>query len=90
MCCNSDLRLSDKAEPVKYIKTLVIKEKHIGRLFILDKPCQRSYSKKQEEKVMNIKDFSYIVAVAEYGSYSKAAEALYLSQPWLSAYIHGL
>lgn len=39
---------------------------------------------------MNIKDFSYIVAVAEYGSYSKAAEALYLSQPSLSAYIHGL
>lgn len=39
---------------------------------------------------MNIKDFSYIAAVVEYGSYSKAAEALYLSQPSLSAYIHGL
>lgn len=39
---------------------------------------------------MNIKDFSYIVAVVEYCSYSKAAEALYLSQPSLSAYIHGL
>ncbi len=39
---------------------------------------------------MNIKDFSYVAAVVEYGSYSKAAEALYLSQPSLSAYIRGL
>lgn len=39
---------------------------------------------------MNIKDFSYIAAVVDYGSYSKAAEALYLSQPSLSAYIRGL
>lgn len=39
---------------------------------------------------MNIKDFSYIAAVVDHGSYSKAAEALYLSQPSLSAYIRGL
>jgi len=45
---------------------------------------------KEEEIAMNIKDFSYIAAVVEYGSYSKAAEALYLSQPSLSAYIRGL
>ena len=36
---------------------------------------------------MNIKDFSYIVAVVNHGSFSRAAEALYLSQPSLSAMI---
>ena len=39
---------------------------------------------------MNIKDYSYIVAVVDHGSFSKAAEALYLSQPSLSAYVHNL
>ena len=39
---------------------------------------------------MNIKDFNYIAAVVDYGSYSKAAEALFLSQPSLSAYIRNL
>lgn len=39
---------------------------------------------------MNIKDFSYIVAVVDCGSYSRAAEALFLSQPSLSAYIRNL
>lgn len=39
---------------------------------------------------MNVKDFSYIVAVVDHGSYSRAAEALFLSQPSLSAYIKNL
>lgn len=39
---------------------------------------------------MNIKDFTYITAVVDCGSYSKAAEALYISQPSLSAYIRNL
>lgn len=39
---------------------------------------------------MNIKDYCYIVAVVDHGSFSKAAHALFLSQPSLSAYIHNL
>ena len=39
---------------------------------------------------MNIKDFRYVIAVVDCGSYSRAAEALYISQPSLSAYIHNL
>jgi DNA-binding transcriptional LysR family regulator len=39
---------------------------------------------------MNIKDFTYITAIVDCGSYSKAAEALYISQPSLSAYIRNL
>lgn len=39
---------------------------------------------------MNIKDYSYIVAVVDHGSFSKAAKQLFLSQPSLSAYIHNL
>lgn len=39
---------------------------------------------------MNIKDYNYIVAVVDHGSFSRAAEALFLSQPSLSAYIHNL
>ncbi len=39
---------------------------------------------------MNIKDYSYIVSVVDHGSFSKAAQSLFLSQPSLSAYIHNL
>jgi len=39
---------------------------------------------------MNIKDYSYIVSVVDHGSFSSAAQALFLSQPSLSAYIHNL
>ncbi len=39
---------------------------------------------------MNIKDFNYIVAVVDYGSFSRAAEALFLSQPSLSAFIRNI
>lgn len=37
-----------------------------------------------------LKELSYIIAVAEYGSVSKAAEALFISQPSLSRYIKDL
>lgn len=39
---------------------------------------------------MNIKDFKYIVAVVDCGSYSKAADMLFLSQPSLSTYVRNL
>lgn len=39
---------------------------------------------------MLIREFSYILSIIEWGSYSKAAKALYISQPALSAYIHKL
>ena len=39
---------------------------------------------------MEIREYSYILAVAECGSVSKAAEKLFISQPSLSAYIKNL
>ncbi len=37
-----------------------------------------------------LKEMSYVIAVAEYGNVSKAAEALFISQPSLSRYIKDL
>ena len=39
---------------------------------------------------MNEKDFQYILTVAQCGSFSRAAETLYVSQPSLSRYISTL
>lgn len=39
---------------------------------------------------MDIREFSYILEVVKYGNYSKAAEALHVSQPSLSMYIKNL
>ena len=35
----------------------------------------------------NVRDFEYITAIAQYGSISKASEALFLSQPTLSKFL---
>lgn len=35
----------------------------------------------------NVRDFEYITEIARYGSISKAAEALYLSQPTLTKFL---
>ena len=39
---------------------------------------------------MDIKEYSYILAVVECGSISKAAKKLYISQPSLTTYINNL
>ncbi len=39
---------------------------------------------------MNLKDIDYVLALAQYGNFTKAANALYISQPALSKYIHNL
>ena len=39
---------------------------------------------------MNDKDYRYVVAIARHRSFSRAAEALYISQPALSRYILNL
>ena len=39
---------------------------------------------------MDIHEFSYILAIVDHGSYTKAADALYISQPSLSLYIKNL
>ena len=39
---------------------------------------------------MDIKAFEYVNAIVEYGSISKAAETLYISQPALSQYLKNL
>ena len=39
---------------------------------------------------MDIREFSYILAIVEHGSFTKAANALYISQPSLSLYIKNI
>ena len=39
---------------------------------------------------MDIKEYTYILAVVECGSISKAAKKLYISQPSLTTYINNL
>ena len=39
---------------------------------------------------MNDKDFRYVLALAEYKNFTRAAANLYLSQPALSRYISNL
>ncbi len=45
---------------------------------------------KGELKSMDIREYTYILAIINYGSFSKAAKALYISQPSLSIYIKNL
>ncbi|MFQ9649102.1 MAG: LysR family transcriptional regulator [Enterocloster sp.] len=39
---------------------------------------------------MDIREFSYILAIVEHGSFTKAANSLYISQPSLSLYIKNM
>lgn len=39
---------------------------------------------------MHIKEYSYIITIAEEGSLTKAAQKLFISQPALSLYIKGI
>jgi DNA-binding transcriptional LysR family regulator len=41
----------------------------------------------QEETAMELKEARYILAIARHKSISKAAEALFISQPSLSKYL---
>ena len=44
----------------------------------------------QEETAMELKEARYILAIARHKSISKAAEALFISQPSLSKYLKNL
>lgn len=39
---------------------------------------------------MNLRELEYLTAIAKHGNISRAAEALYISQPTLSTFLHKL
>lgn len=41
----------------------------------------------RDRRMANVRDFQYISEIARYGSISKAAEALYISQPTLTKFL---
>lgn len=44
----------------------------------------------QKESLMDFKDLSYILAIEKYGNISKAADAMYISQPSLSRFLQNV
>ena len=53
-------------------------------------PLWRITVRRKEVTVLTTQQLTYVIAVAECQSISKAAEKLYVTQPSLSQYIHGL